>query len=348
MATDGTFVLADIGGYTSFLNDLGIEHGKEITEDLLNTVLRCKRDPWKLANVEGDCIFFYREGREPPTEMVDHIRDIYKAFSQRTIDIAERATCPCGACTRTGDLSLKFVVHAGEFETQKIGDRTELVGPDVITAHRLLKNSVPLEEYVIVTDGYASEVDALGLPAEQATESLDGVGEVSYKHLDLEPVRDELKEANRVYVTREDAQIIVEVDIDAPAERVWRALRSNEEYVVWAHLEESRELPPPAATPEVHRCVTPNGQVLVRVLVAEDENDLKLTEKVYFSPLLKNAYSTVEVTQRDGRTHVTNYLKAEPAIPVVSNLLQPIMRIFGRRDAQKRYRSLKEHCEANP
>jgi uncharacterized protein YndB with AHSA1/START domain len=348
MASEGTFVLADIGGYTSFLNDVGIEHGKEITEDLLNTVLRCNRDPWKLANVEGDCIFFYREGREPPDEMVDHIRDIYKTFSQRTFDIAERAACPCGACTRTGELSLKFIVHAGEFDTQKIGDRTELVGPDVITAHRLLKNNVPLDEYVIVTDEYETKAESLGLPAQSASESFEGVGEVSYKHLDLEPVKNQMKEANRVYVTREDAEIIVEVDIDAPPERVWRALRTNEEYMIWNRLKESRDLPPPAAASEVHRCVAPNGQVLVRVLVAEDEHDLKLTEKVYFSPLLKNAYSTVAITQRNGRTHVTNYLRAEPAIPVVSNLLQPILKIFGRRDTQKRYEHLKDYCEANP
>src|SRR6266702_260977 len=67
MATEGTFVLADIGGYTRFLTGVGIEHGKEITEDLLNHLLKCNRGRWKLANVEGDCIFFYREGRERRT-----------------------------------------------------------------------------------------------------------------------------------------------------------------------------------------------------------------------------------------------------------------------------------------
>lgn len=31
MASEGTFVLADIGGYTTFLTEVGIEHAKEIT-----------------------------------------------------------------------------------------------------------------------------------------------------------------------------------------------------------------------------------------------------------------------------------------------------------------------------
>ena len=67
MAAEGTFILADIGGYTEFLTGVGIEHGKEITSHLLNSLLKCNRGRWKLANIEGDCLFLYREGREPPS-----------------------------------------------------------------------------------------------------------------------------------------------------------------------------------------------------------------------------------------------------------------------------------------
>ena len=31
MATEGTFILADIGGYTQLLSGVAVEHGKEIT-----------------------------------------------------------------------------------------------------------------------------------------------------------------------------------------------------------------------------------------------------------------------------------------------------------------------------
>src|SRR5438876_413959 len=141
MATEGTFVLADIGGYTGFLTGVGIEHGKEITSHLLNSLLKRNRGRWKLANIEGDCLFLYREGREPAEELLGHVRTLYEDFCDRTLDIAERASCPCGACSRTSELSLKFIVHAGQFDTQKIGDRVELIGPGVVVIHRLLKNS---------------------------------------------------------------------------------------------------------------------------------------------------------------------------------------------------------------
>jgi len=345
MATEGTFLLADIGGYTSFLRGVGIEHGKEITEDLLNTILRCNRERWQLANVEGDCIFFYREGLEPPTELVGHIREIYKDFSQRTIDIAGRAACPCGACTRTGDLSLKFVVHAGEFETQKIGNRTELVGPDVVVAHRLLKNSVTLDEYVIATDAYATDPEAFGLPAQAVSESFDGVGEVSYQQLDLQPVREELEAANRVFITKEQATLSIEIDIEAPPERVWKALNDPTEYVVWERLKETKKLPPLPGTSEMHRCIGPDGSAFVIMTVAEDQERLRMTQKVFFSRIVKDIYTTTEVTPMGTGSHVTCHTTSRVAVPLVAPILEPLLRLNGRRQMTAHFNHLKEYCE---
>jgi len=345
MATKGTFVLADIGGYTSFLSDVGIEHGKEITEDLLNTILRCNRKRWQVANVEGDCIFFYREGLEPPTELVDHIRDIYKGFSQRTIDIAGRAACPCGACTRTGELSLKFVVHAGEFETQKIGNRTELVGPDVVVAHRLLKNNVTLDEYIIVTDVYATDPEAFGLPAQAASESFEDVGKVSYQQLDLRPVRDELEDANRVFITKEQARISIEIDIEAPPGRVWKALNDPNEFVVWARLKESQDLPPLPGTSNMHRCIGRDGRAFVVITVAKDQERLRMTEKVFPSRMIKDVYMTTEVTPIGTGSHVTCHVTSRVAVPFLSPILGPLFRLSGRRRMTEQFDHLKEYCE---
>jgi len=43
------------------------------------------------------------------------------------------------------------VVHGGAFDTQEIAGRKELIGFDIVVAHRLLKNSVPMREYALVT-----------------------------------------------------------------------------------------------------------------------------------------------------------------------------------------------------
>lgn len=52
----GTFVLADIGGYTSFLSDVGIEHAKEITSHLFNGRYDVDPERWRVGNVQGDCL----------------------------------------------------------------------------------------------------------------------------------------------------------------------------------------------------------------------------------------------------------------------------------------------------
>src|SRR2546426_923012 len=132
VATEGTFVLADIGGYTSFLQGVGIEHAKEITSHLFNGMLKVNKGRWKVGNVEGDCLFFYAETREEPGPLFEHLRALYEKFRGSVTDIAARSTCDCGACTRTSELRLKFVVHAGQYGTQNIGGGAGAVGAGIV------------------------------------------------------------------------------------------------------------------------------------------------------------------------------------------------------------------------
>lgn len=347
MPSNGTFVLADIGGYSSFLTDVAIEHATEITEDLLNTVLRCNRNRWRLANVEGDCIFFYTEGKEPADELVDHIRNMYHDFCRRTIDIAERATCPCGACTRTGELSLKFIVHAGEFDTQKIAGRTELIGSEVITAHRLLKNSVSLDEYVLMTESYTPDPVATDLPADSGSDSYDHCGRVDYTVLDLSSLRDEVKRAIWVFVRPDEARISVELEIRAAPDRVWKALTDHEEALQWEDLKESRQLPPPKSSAgKMHRCVLPDGTTLVRLTVAMEPDRRRITERWHFTRLLKDVLVTTIVDANpDGSSTVRCYSSHQPAIPVISRLAEPILRRIGQREFRRSFGRLKTYLE---
>jgi hypothetical protein len=120
VATEGTFVLADIGGYTSFLSGVGLQHAKEATEHLLNCIVKARDAPWKVGNVMGDCVFFYSPKREPPEETYGRVRSLYEAFREAQMDIA--SVQPAGA-PATARRASKFVVHAGEYAAQNIGGR---------------------------------------------------------------------------------------------------------------------------------------------------------------------------------------------------------------------------------
>ncbi len=348
LASEGTFVLADIGGYTQFLTGVGIEHAKEITSHLFNSLLKCNRERWKVANIEGDCIFFYRPGREPPDELLEHIRTMFEVFCDRTIDIAERASCPCGACTRTGALTLKFIVHAGEYDTQRIGNREELIGPDVVVAHRLLKNSVSLPEYALITRAYAPGDLPTGLPALPGREQYDDVGAVEHICLDLSPVRAEHEESRQVFVTADGAQVAVTREIDAPPEMVWEAVAEVDYRRQWQKSVKQDDVMEgkQGAIGAIHRCIHNDGSKFVHVVVAIDEAGRRGTEKIWASRLFKDAYMTFEARALDdGRTSAGFYLAFRPAIPVVSHIIAPVMARMMTRGIREDLADLKAFCE---
>ena len=53
------FVIADISGYTSFLAGVELDHAQDILADLMDTVVKGLRPPFRLAKFEGDAAFVY-------------------------------------------------------------------------------------------------------------------------------------------------------------------------------------------------------------------------------------------------------------------------------------------------
>lgn len=351
MATEGTFVLADIGGYTKFLTGVGIQHAKETTEHILNRLIKSAGGSWKVANVMGDCVFFYNEGREPPAETFRHLRAMHETFQDTQLDIASGSTCRCGACDRTEDLSLKFVVHAGEFDVQNIGGRKELIGQDVIVATRLLKNSVPVREYVITTPAAAAVAEAAGIPTQTASDELESIGPMEYTYIDLGPVREAYRESREVYVTADDADLVVPQEVEAPASVVWDALSRLEKRALWQVTINKMEHIQGAVdgVGEVHRCVhgANSGANIVHRTVAIDPVSMQKTERVWISPrIMKDIYITLAaIPLSENRTRCELRAKFKPRIPVLSSIARPLFVRLMSSDIKKDMAGLKELCE---
>ena len=88
--------------------------------------------------------------------LMDSIDQTYFAFRRRLRDVASASTCECNACIRIPSLNLKILAHHGPIGRQRIAGRDELVGSEVILAHRLLKNEVEertgMVAYALYTD----------------------------------------------------------------------------------------------------------------------------------------------------------------------------------------------------
>lgn len=150
----GCLLLADISGYSKYLAAVELEHSHDILADLLTTVVTQLSGPFQLAKLEGDAVFCYkvRSADSARLELVRVVEDCYFAFQRRLRNISHLSTCDCNACVSVPRLTLKFVVHDGRFVLHQVVGRPELVGADVIVAHRMLKNNVTKETRL---QGYA-------------------------------------------------------------------------------------------------------------------------------------------------------------------------------------------------
>jgi class 3 adenylate cyclase len=176
-------VIADISGFTQFMksHENAANHAMQVVVELLRAVISAAAPPLKLAEVEGDAAFFYaicQEDGDVTRELAAIKRQVmsfFRSFYQTLQRL--RAFNPCARHAQ--DLRLKVVIHAGEVAIEHIHGFDKLFGMDVILAHRLLKNSVPSPEYVLMTEAAYNRLgDFHQLEPERQTEYCEGIGVV--------------------------------------------------------------------------------------------------------------------------------------------------------------------------
>jgi Protein of unknown function (DUF2652) len=102
----------------------------------------------------------------------------FKTRQQQLIEAGEGG-CSCPACCDISQLKLKAIAHYGQAVIKKVRRLEELAGTDVILAHRLLKNKIPSQEYLLLTEGFYRWSGGLeGLAGEVYEEAYEDMGAV--------------------------------------------------------------------------------------------------------------------------------------------------------------------------
>jgi uncharacterized protein YndB with AHSA1/START domain len=243
------FVIADISGYTSFLAGVELDHAQDIIADVMDTVVRGLRPPFRLAKFEGDAAFVYAVTDKIDGSLLqDSIEASYFAFRRRLRNIKQSTTCECKACSHMQNLDLKFVSHHGEFIKHKMAGREELAGRDVILIHRLLKNSVNERfgghAYALYSDAciQAMDIDPVAQGLIEHKEMIDIIGEVKCWVRDLEEAWTKENDRQRTEILRENAALFMEFDIAAPRPIVWEHLTHPGHRPKWQGSDEVREM----------------------------------------------------------------------------------------------------------
>ena len=234
------FLIADISGYTGYLAGVELDHAQDILADLIGAVVTALRPNFRLAKLEGDAAFTYATVETIDGSMLlDTIERCYFGFRRRRRDVRQATSCACNACERIPDLDLKFVVHHGAAILQKVAGRQELLGSDVIVAHRLLKNEVVeqlgLDAYALISQKAidASDIEPAALGMREHTETYDRIGDVQAWAHDLRRRWQEEEARGRVFVTPEESILTVSVPTKVPPQVAWEFLTRPGQRMTW-------------------------------------------------------------------------------------------------------------------
>jgi class 3 adenylate cyclase len=181
-------ILADISGYTKFMvaNQTAAVHGQVAITLLIETLLREVDIPLKLHGIEGDAVFLSASHpgddaawREVLAEVRTKLKRFFQVFLAAIVHAAEISPCECPSCHNVDQLKLKIIVHSGRAVFHTIAGLSQVAGTDVIIVHRLLKNSVPSGEYLLMTDAAYEDLGrGMGMEFEPGEELCEGIGAV--------------------------------------------------------------------------------------------------------------------------------------------------------------------------
>ncbi len=186
-------VLMDISGYTDFIKSHKSSqvHAEEIIFQLLETIVEGAKHPLQFNKLEGDAVLMYAEVEDDPGSVMESIlaqvKTAFPEFKKRSRELeSDRHSCPCDACQNIQLLQLKAIMHHGPVTLRKFKDQIEIAGEDVIIAHRLLKNSVPLREYILISDVSFNFIKNKIVENYTSTiENLAGIGEVKINYFEI-------------------------------------------------------------------------------------------------------------------------------------------------------------------
>lgn len=324
-----TILIPDISGFTEFLSQTEIEHSTHIINELLEIIIAEDKLNFFLSEIEGDAVLFYRKGEAPTAEaLIDQCLRMFTAFHHQLKIIARDTVCQCGACQMTHGLNLKFIIHSGELFEYKINRFVKASGIDMIIAHRLLKNQVPGDEYILMSDRLGAQPDTKGgdlrLSWQKAEDHYASIGAVPYHYANLKSVREAIPPPpvrdNPALEEISPDDRTLSIKVQAPMKHVYQILVNVEKRVLWVNgMKKVDWQPSTERLGTKHVCFT-NGLRLEHTIIKTEFNpdEIKYYEKVRFLELLTevmNLYQVKNLDEQESEVSLTIKMQKSYLIP---------------------------------
>jgi hypothetical protein len=248
-------------------------HASYAINMLINAMVKAVDEEYEVSEIEGDAVLLIKKGSAPSQkEISDICLKIFNAFHFQRKWMQQHHLCPCGACESIINLTLKFVAHHGPVAEIKVGRFVKQSGTEMIVAHRLLKNSIDNNEYLLVTEKLLQQApDVMGkdeMEWASSSEEYASIGKVEYRFALLNEARKkcpEPPEPESYY--RTDNTSYLEISIAANFRDVYMVLMNIPGRAQWVPgLQKVEQDMPDVFVGSIHRCSFENYQAILSPL----------------------------------------------------------------------------------
>ncbi len=346
--------LPDISGFTEFVSHTEVEHSKHIIAELLELLIDNEELGLTLAEIEGDALFYYKTENVPsPQELMNQVEKMYVKFHSHLKLYETQRICKCGACRTATNLTLKFIAHAGPLDFIQIKDQRKPYGKEVITAHRLMKNTITIDDYLLLSEGVYNQWTGSitsPLPVQNSQSEYD-LGIVQYQFFELTSLQEKAKLPASEIITKPDIPPLAtsEIFIDKDPSEVFEVITNFQYRLDWNKGLNDIEYDKKQINRvgSKHRCII-NGKAIDFETIHNADNDgiLAYSERTTDIPFLKPFITSFQVENQDGKSKVSVSGIAENR-SFLTRLLSPLFRKKMKAQLEKTLVALKTFVEVD-
>lgn len=261
-------------------------------------------EEFNLVEIEGDALLLFREGEPLDHKALNkHCRRIFKNFHEYLKVIERDRICHCGACAGATNLSLKFVAHFGNVNTIKLGPIMKPTGVELIVAHRLLKNNIPSESYMLFTEKLVEECKSEDCPDpwKSDAETYQEIGNVGFEYLLLDDVKASIPDAPRAEEPSYNLQAeLPQVTVNVPFSHALQIILDNNTKMEWVAGIKQVDMDddPVDKVGRSHICVMEGATAdISNESAVHHENETRIIQKVKLLEAGLECYNVLEVQQ---------------------------------------------------
>ena len=271
--TNTTILIPDISGFTEFMTNTELSHGSHVINMLIQAMIKAVDDEYEISEIEGDAIVLIKKGPAPALkEIQDSCLRIFNAFHYQRKWMQLHAICPCAACLCADKLTLKFIVHHGPLTEIKVGRFVKQSGAEMIVAHRLLKNSIGKNEYLLITEKLLQQSKDVQEKLEtewiSSSDEYPSIGKIDYRFALLKEARNKVPGPPEPYSHyRTDDTPYMEIPVAANFRDVYMVLMNIPARAQWTPgLQEVEQHMPDVFVGSIHHCTFDDLKTIISPL----------------------------------------------------------------------------------